>query len=165
MRLRQCLPCVKSPVAVNKNAFSVSRLILQDPPVPRSTMFIPSTTSTRVSFKDSPIGQAASQDGKPPTKFTIDNVEEFERGSLPRTGPTTGRTVLCKPGQFHLAHAKLNLILKEHGLTSSLSPTRQKRLKPSDARRVLRSKRHRTRFNQGIARLVGIVLRMRKKSY
>jgi len=170
VRLRQCLPCVKFPVPVNKNPFSVSHRILQDPPVHRGPLFTPKPGSKhkRSSWNDSPLGTAVTEDDALYARrinVTIDNVRALEKSSLPQTGPTSGRTVSCKPGQFHVANSKLSLILKDHGLFRDLHFAKQRRLKPSDARRELRSRRHRIRFNQGIARLVGIVLRMRKKAY
>ena len=165
-RVQLCLSCINAAAAISRRPLSVSRRILQDAPPPRSSIFIPAAPSTRSSFKDSPISHGIAEDDSvynSPLKITIDNVHEFEKSALPQTGPSSGRTVSCKPGLVGPAFTKLNRVLKENKVREEAYTTT--RLKPSDARRQLRSKRHRIRFNEGIKRLVGIVLRMRKKSY
>lgn len=166
-RVQRCLSCINASIAVSRRPLSMSRRILQDAPPPRSSIFIPAAPSTKTSFKDSPISHGIAEDDSvynSPLKITIDNVHEFEKSALPQTGPSSGRTVSCpRPGLVGPAMSKLNRILRENNVQQESRS--KERLKPSDARWQLRSKRHRIRFNQGIQRLVGIVLRMRKKSF
>ena len=163
---QRCLSCVDPVVAVSRRFLSVSRRMLQDPL--RSSIFIPAAQSTRTSFKDSPIKPVLAEDisvYNSPSRITIDNVRQFEKSTLPQTGPNSGRTVSCRrPGEIGPALNKLNRILLDNRVRYE-SVKSQTRLKPSDARRQRRSKQHRVRFNQGISRLVGIVLQMRKKAY
>jgi hypothetical protein len=63
-----------------------------------------------------------------------------------------------------VALAQLNRIAQDNNIREENRKSRV-RYKPSDARQMLRSKRHRIRFKQGVARLAEIVLQMRKKSY
>jgi len=156
---QRCLSCIDPVVAVSRRFLSVSRRMLQDPPALRSSIFIPAAERARTSFKDSPIKPVLAED------IRIDNVREFEKSMLPQTGPNSGRTVSCRrPGEIGPALNKLNRILLDNRVRYE-SIKSQTRLKPSDARRQRRSKQHRVRFNQGISRLVGIVLQMRKKAY
>jgi len=163
---RRCLSCIDPVVAVSRRFLSVSRRMLQDPPALRSSIFIPAAQSARTSFKDSPIKPVLAEDNSLyNSRITIDNVREFEKSMLPQTGPNSGRTVSCRrPGEIGPALNKLNRILLDNRVRYE-SIKSQTRLKPSDARRQRRSKQHRVRFNQGISRLVGIVLQMRKKAY
>ena len=166
-RVQRCLSCINAVAAMKKRPLSVSHRILQDAPLPRSSIFIPAAPNARTSFKDSPISHGIAEDESvynAPIKITIDNIHEFETSALPQTGPSSGRTVACtKPGLIGPALTKLSRILRDNKVAAE---TRANvRVKPSAARQQLRSKRHRVRFNQGIQRLVGIVLRMRKKSY
>jgi hypothetical protein len=62
------------------------------------------------------------------------------------------------------ALGKLRVITRDNKVQEEAQKARV-RYKPSDARKMLRSKRHRIRFKQGVGRLAEIVLRMRRKSF
>jgi hypothetical protein len=167
--LRQCLSCLRSISHIDQRPFSSYNLLLQESkPKPQGPFFVPKTpTDTAPSFKQSPIRSPTTENFLPesPKRITIENIPIIEQARvLPQTGKFSGRTVSCKAGQADRAFVILSQITKDNNIREEWEGSRV-RYKPSTARRLLRSKRHRIRFKQGIARLVNIVLRMRKKSY
>ena len=136
-----------------------------------SPIFVPTSTgSPRTAFsKESPIRQPEleSLDAMPfqdVPPVSIDNIAEIESRRLRQTGTLSGRTVSCPKGKMGMALRTLNKIIQENGIKEEFM-SRGYRLPPGEVRRNLRAKWHRIRFKQGVARLVGIVLRMRKKCY
>jgi hypothetical protein len=153
---------------VHKLAFSTSReLLASGSSNSPSATFVPAAPSgTRPSFKDSPIRRPDRGLGDPKTSqpnLSIDNLSEYASRILPQTGVTSGRSVSCPPGKLRIGLSLLGRILKDNQVLRD-SKVRA-RLPPHEARRILQSTRHRRRFRQGIARLAGIALRMRRRSY
>jgi len=164
---RPCQSCPQFSPYISKRPFFLYHPLFQEgkPPKPPTTYFIPAAVNTTPSFRDSPIKSPTSNSfSNLPTAITIDNIGQLTRAQLPQTGKYTGRTVSCTIGRADLALATLNRISKDNRIQDEWQESKV-RYKPSKARQLLRSKRHRIRFNQGIARLVNIVLQMRKKSY
>jgi hypothetical protein len=169
---RHSLSSLNVSSSLNKRAFSLSRWMFQDSTNPSSPIFFTpaSTGTTKPTFKQSPISLSSSQDTtvlESSYPFTYDNFDNFNtvKGqSLVKTGPLSGRTVTCRPGGVDKAISKLSRITRDNDILGE-SRKHMRRYKPSTARRMLRSKRHRIRFKQGVGRLAQIVLKMRKKSY
>jgi len=172
VRLQQCISYINVPATLHNAPFSLSRCLRQQTNSnSQSTIFVPTTPSTeRTSFsKESPLKQPAlegiEETSLPePPAVSIDNYLDFEARMLPQTGKLSGRTVSCPTGKMNIALGQLSRILRENKVQQEWS-SHHERLKPSEARRKLRAKRHRVRFKQGVARLANIVLRMRKKNY
>ena len=173
VRLRQCISSINLPSTFYKHPLSISRCLHQPGDSnPQNSIFIPTAPSTaRTAFsRESPIKQPEldtfDETGSGGAQsVSIDNYHQFEEARrLAQTGKLSGRTVSCPMGKMGMAFSTLNKIIKENGIKEEFSNSRE-RLTPSEARRQLRSKRHRRRFKQGVARLANIVLRMRKKSY
>jgi hypothetical protein len=172
VRLQQYMSYINIPTTLQNASFSLSRCVRQqNNSNSQSTIFVPTTPSTkRTSFsKESPLKQPALEgiEETPPPEIpavSIDNYLDFETRMLPQTGKLSGRTVSCPTGKMNMALGQLSRILRENKVQQEWS-SHHERLKPSEARRKLRAKRHRVRFKQGVARLANIVLRMRKKNY
>jgi hypothetical protein len=173
LRLRQCVSPVNIPSPLSHRHLSISRRAFQDNAKPSSAIFIPTVSvNAKPSFKQSPTSQPLAEDNKVygsssshySPSISIDNFLDIETRQLPQTGPLSGRSVSCRPGRVGTALVQLNKIVRENNIAGEHRKSQQ-RFKPSTARRMLRSKRHRIRFKQGIARLAEIVLKMRKKSY
>jgi hypothetical protein len=165
---RQCflISCLYSPV--HKLAFSTSRQLLAGGSSnSQSAIFVPAAPSgARPSFKDSPIRGPDRGLGDPKTSqpnLSIDNLSEYASRVLPQTGVTSGRSVSCPKGRLEVGLSLLRPILRDNTVAED-SRVRD-RLPPHQARYILQSKRHRRRFKQGVARLAGIALRMRRRSY
>jgi hypothetical protein len=155
--------------SLNKRTFSLSQQVFQDSTnLPHPILFTPASSgTTKPTFKQSPISPPSAQDTKvleSSYAITYHNFDAFEGPSLVKTGPLSGRTVACHPGRVDLALSKLVRIARDNNIWEE-SRKHARRYKPSTARRILRSKRHRIRFKQGVGRLAQIVLKMRKKSY
>lgn len=172
LRLRNCISYINLPSTSSffqRTPFSVSRSLLQgNSSNTQRAIFVPSAPSTeRTAFsKQSPIKQQGLEgisEASPPA-VSIDNYSSFETQWLPETGKLSGRTVSCPIGRISPALYTLNRIIHENKIREEFHDSYE-RLKPSEARRRLRAKRHRRRFKQGVARLANIVLRMRKKNY
>ena len=152
----------------NRHVCTSRRILEQSDPNFQNSIFTPLPTLKKPTFKDSPVKPTDSdlwKTNEPPTiKATFDNLTKIENAQLSRTGKYSGRTVRCPKGKLNLALSSLNRIVRENGVREEFMESKE-RLPPHEARRKLRSKRHRIRFKQGIARLVGIVMRMRKKSF
>ena len=165
-RIRQCTFCATSMPPLHKKPLSISRQLLHDQPKPQSKLFVPAPPpGTRPSFKDSPVSPTADrQIYTSKVEATAYGGRRLEARVLPQTGRFSGRTVECKNGRLRVALTKLYRIARDNNIREEAFKARV-RYKPSVARQRLRSKRHRIRFKQGVARLAEIVLRMRKKSY
>ena len=171
VRLRQCISYFETlPSLINTPHFSTFRCLRQENK-PQSPIFVPKAPSKgRTAFSiESPTKHAGVKDieGMPlpeAPQVSIDNYFKFETRRLPQTGKLSGRTVSCPMGRMNMAFATLNRIIRDNKIKEEWA-SRRERLKPSEALRKLRSKRHRIRFKQGVARLANIVLRMRKKNY
>jgi hypothetical protein len=153
---------------VPKPAFSTSRQLLAGGSSnPQSAIFVPAAPSgARPSFKDSPIRGPDRGLGDPKTSqpnLSVDNLSEYAFRVLPQTGVTSGRSVSCLKGRLEVGLSFLKPILRDNKVAEG-SRVRD-RLPPHAARHILQSKRHRRRFKQGVARLAGIALRMRRRSY
>ena len=175
---RNFLRCRQYVAPVNvlfplRRDISASRQVFQDNKNASKALFIPNTSAANLkpSFKQSP--SLSSQDktldntvfGSKSSTISIDNFYHVGRLSLlPQTGTLSGRTVSCSRGKVAAALSELGKIVRENNIQEEHRKSKQ-RYKPSTARRMLRSKRHRKRFKQGIARLVEIVLKMKKKSF
>lgn len=164
-RIRQGTFCATSIPPLHKKHLSISRQLLQDQPKPQSKLFVPAPPpGTRPSFKDSPVSPRADREIYTSKVKATPYGARLEARVLPQTGRFSGRTVECKNGGLRMALVKLNRIARDNNIRGEALKARV-RYKPSVARQRLRSKRHRIRFKQGVARLAEIVLRMRKKSY
>jgi hypothetical protein len=163
---RHCLSSLKVSSSLNKRTFSLSRRVLQDSTHP--ILFTPASSgTTKPTFKQSPISPSSTQDTtvlESSYAITYHNFDTFEGASLVKTGPLSGRSIACRPGRVDMALSKLIRIARDNNIWEE-SRKHARRYKPSTARRMLRSKRHRIRFKQGVGRLAQIVLKMRKKSY
>jgi len=156
------------PQQVPKFSFSMSRRFLvnggSNPP---SARFVPAAPSgVKSSFKDSPIRSPDRRlrDPKPSQpNLSVDNLAKYASRVLPQTGVTSGRSVSCPPGKLGVGLSLLSRIIRDNNVAAE-SKVRD-RVPPHEARRILQSKRHRRRFRQGIARMAGIALRMRRRSY
>lgn len=166
---RHSLSSLNVSSSLNKRTFSLSRWMFQDSTNPSSPIFFTpaSTGTTKPTFKQSPISPSSSQDTtilESSYDLTYQNFDTVEGRRLVKTGPLSGRTVTCRPGGVDKAISKLSRITRDNDILGE-SRKHMRRYKPSTARRMLRSKRHRIRFKQGVGRLAQIVLKMRKKSY
>jgi hypothetical protein len=166
VRLSQC--ALSAHRISTSHQFSSFRPLLL-PPNESNFRYIPRTTEeSRHQFKESPVNPSSNgilEDHTPIRKnISVDNAAEMKTRRLAQTGKFSGRTVSCPKLQWPQALGKLNAILRDNQVSAEWNKSRV-RLPPSEARRKLASKRHRIRFNQGVGRLVDIVLRMRKKSY
>lgn len=171
LRLRQYVSPVNTPSSFSCRHASFLRRAFQDNAKSSSAIFIPTVSANaKPSFKQSPTSQSLAEDNKVygsssdyySPSISIDNF--LETRQLPQTGPLSGRSVSCRPGRLGFALSQLNKIARDNNIVGERRKSDQ-RFKPSTARQMLRSKRHRIRFKQGIARLAEIVLKMRKKSY
>jgi hypothetical protein len=159
--------CPRLPRLPQKAHFSVTRCLRQPSATSYPTIFVPkSASSERPSFRDSPIAQLLNQ---PRRQKVVQNPAEhrvanpiLEQHAFPQTGPLSGRSVTCRSGRYQDGFRKLNSISKENRIVEHYKQTVE-RIQPAEARRLLKSKRHRVRFSQGIGRLVGLALRMRNK--
>lgn len=153
---------------VPKFSFSTSRRLLDNGrSTSPSAIFVPAALSgAKPSFKDSPIrGPDRGLGGPKPSQpnLSVDNLAEYASRILPQTGVTSGRSVSCPPGKLAVGLSLLGRIIRDNNVATE-SKVRD-RVPPHEARRILQSKRHRRRFRQGIARMAGIALRMRRRSY
>lgn len=153
---------------VPKFSFSISRWLLANGrSTSPSAIFVPAALSGgKPSFKDSPIrGPDRGLGGPKPSQpnLSVDNLAEYASRILPQTGVTSGRSVSCPPGKLAIGLSLLGRIIRDNNVATE-SKVRD-RVPPHEARRILQSKRHRRRFRQGIARMAGIALRMRRRSY
>ena len=163
---RQCflISRLYSP-RVHKPAFSTSRQLLAGGSSnSQSAIFVPAAPSgARPSFKDSPIRGPDRVLGDPKTSQPNLSIDNYASRVLPPTGVRSGRSVSCPQGKLAIGLSLLKRIIRDNQVSND-SKVRE-RLPPHEARRNLQSKRHRRRFKQGIARLAGIALRMRRRSY
>jgi hypothetical protein len=168
IRLRQCTSAINASSTLFQRSFSIYAQVQQQKNnlKSQSTFFIPMPSSGgKPKFNESPIESAEKHDTNAPTEVSpAFRPIDYPRQSVPLTGPVSGRSVACKIGRPERAFKELKYILKVNEIQNELAK-RKERLPPGEARRELRSRRHRIRFKQGIARLVGIVMRMRKKSF
>jgi len=166
---RQCFLVHRLPLQrVSKLSFSAShRLFVEGSSNPRNPIFVPAAPSGgKHSFKDSPIRgpDRGLGDPKPSSpNLSVDNLAEYASRILPQTGVTSGRSVSCPPGKLGIGISMLSRIIRDNGIKAEFRV--KDRVPPHEARRLLQSKRHRRRFRQGIARLAGMALRMRRRSY
>ena len=169
LAVRKCASCCQFTPLATRQQFSIYRYLLEEQkPKPRSPYFLPTASvNTRPAFKDSPVKSISTEDSllESPLHITVDNIERYEeKQKLPQTGKYSGRTVSCQIGRMGQALNILNKITRDNRVAEEWQRSRV-HYPPSTARRMLRSRRHRIRFKQGVARLANIVLRMRKKSY
>lgn len=150
------------------NMYSTSQIRYQHPKRNSGNqIFVPSPAPPKQGFNESPLKQTAAQ-GLDRQKLPVPyaNVQKVFDDNLRffRTGKFSGRTLECPKGKAALALRTLRKIERENYIWEEFMASKE-RLKPHEARRKLKSKRHRIRFKQGISRLVGIVMRMRNKSF
>ena len=149
-----------------------SRLLKGKDPSKTGTIFVPAVSKPKPSsFRASPVKDKQDIDSPSPTSRrlagTIDAYGRLRLEQLrllSQTGPLSGRTVEVFRDRFGLGLAKLNRILRENRVIAE-SKTYSERYPPHEVRNMRKSKAHRRRFAQGVARLANIVLRMRRKSY
>jgi hypothetical protein len=168
IRCRSYLSAVNVSLPVHIRNLSISQRVLQDSNKPSNAIFIPAApTNSKPSFKQSPVSQTPTEEDNvynSGPEFSMERALLHQAQKLPQTGPISGRSVSFRPGHMGSGIFKLNQIVRENDIVMENRKFRE-RYPPSTARRMLRSKRHRIRFKQGVARLVEIVLKMRKKSY
>jgi hypothetical protein len=164
-------PGVSPSLLVFNRTLSTSPRLLQDDNLPSSTpnIFVPTPSTPKTPFRDSPIKDDHFVPSTPAYR-SRSSVEEYGKLQLVRerllasTGPQSGRSVECKPGRFNMALASLTKILRVNEVRREADKYKE-RVTPHDVREKRRSRNHRRRFAQGVARMANIVLRMRRKSY
>ena len=161
----QCLPRFSRTLSTSP------RLLDGKDPSTTGAIFVPAASTTKPSFRGSPVKDPEDIDTRPSTSRspggTVDkygSLRQEQLRLLSQTGPLSGRTVEVFWDRFGLGMAKLNRILRENQVIAE-SRTYSERYPPHEVRNMRKSKAHRRRFAQGVARLANIVLRMRRKSY
>jgi len=165
LTFRQCLPRFSRTLSVSP------RLLEGKDPSTTGAIFVPAASTTKASFRSSPVKDPEDIDTRPTTSRslggTVEKYADLRRQQLrllSQTGPLSGRTVEVFGDRFGLGMAKLNRILRENQVLAE-SRTFSERYPPHEVKNMRRSKAHRRRFAQGVARLANIVLRMRRKAY
>ena len=150
---------------------SFHRILAPEKPTSQSAIFVPQVQpEARGTFRESPLRRSSSNPvdlsnpEKPQKNISIDNFTYYGTRILARTGPTSGRSVSCPPGRVRQAISALSKILRDNKVMEEFASYRH-RLPPGEKKRQLRRERHRKRFSQGVSRLAGIVMQMRKKRY
>jgi ribosomal protein S21 len=159
-------PGISYPFVLFSHSFSTSPHLLNGRPT-----FVPakSPSAAHKSWNESPVKEAPTDTEvlNAPSRGTIDRyagLGEEEFRLMPRTGPMSGRTVAVFRDRVGMGMARLNRILKANNVVNE-SKRYMERLPPHLVRNRKRAAAHRRRFAQGVARMAGIVLRMRRKSH